>query len=215
MYEIFEKLCTRHSITPYRFCKETGINSSTISTWKKNNSMARPELAKKVCDYFNVSLDYLMGNNFIEDMGHIIREERLEHRITLADLSSESGISVEDLKSYENEDEAIREDILDDITLVLGTSYFELLDKYGLYDEYIPPQFDGDVTAYEKFKKAREKDVMMEKISPFMAKDDTERKLLMVCRKAGNASPEEKEAIIKNFESTIDMYLRAKGIKKE
>ena len=60
MHEIFEKLCEKHGITAYRFCKDTGVNASTISTWKKNNSLAGPELSKKVCDYFNISLDYLM-----------------------------------------------------------------------------------------------------------------------------------------------------------
>lgn len=60
MYEIFEKLLNAHGITAYRFCKDTGVNSSTISTWKKNNSIARPELAKIVCEYFDVSADYLM-----------------------------------------------------------------------------------------------------------------------------------------------------------
>lgn len=54
MYEIFELLCKKYGITPYKFCKSTGINSSTISTWKKNNSPARPELASKVCEYFKV-----------------------------------------------------------------------------------------------------------------------------------------------------------------
>lgn len=47
------------------------------------------------------------------------------------------------------------------------------------------------------------------------AQDDTERRLLMLCRKAGEVSDEEKEAIINQFEATIDMYLKAKGIKKE
>lgn len=60
MYEIFEKLCDLKGITPYKFCKDTGVNSSTISTWKKNNSQCRPELAEKVCTYFGVSHDYLM-----------------------------------------------------------------------------------------------------------------------------------------------------------
>lgn len=49
----------------------------------------------------------------------------------------------------------------------------------------------------------------------YEAKDDTERKLLILCRKAGDVPKEEKEAILRNFESTMDMYLRAKGIKKE
>ena len=47
------------------------------------------------------------------------------------------------------------------------------------------------------------------------AQNDTERRLLMLCRKAGEVSEEEKEAIVNQFEATIDMYLKAKGIKKE
>lgn len=46
-----------------------------------------------------------------------------------------------------------------------------------------------------------------------IAKDDSERKLLMLCRNATNANPEEKEALVKTFESTIDIYLKAKGLK--
>lgn len=47
MYEIFEKLCAKKGITPYRFCKDMGVNSSTISSWKTKGSLVGPELAKK------------------------------------------------------------------------------------------------------------------------------------------------------------------------
>ena len=60
MYEIFELLCNEKGITPYKFCKDTGVSTSTISTWKKKNSQCRPELAEKVCNYFGISHDYLM-----------------------------------------------------------------------------------------------------------------------------------------------------------
>lgn len=66
MYEIFEKLCNAKGITTYRFCKDMSVSSSTISTWKKKQTIARPELAKKVCDYFDVSMDYLMTGKEIE-----------------------------------------------------------------------------------------------------------------------------------------------------
>lgn len=65
MYEIFEKLCDIKGITPYRFGKDMGVNSSTISTWKKKNSLAGPELAEKVCKYFGVTIDFLMGKTDI------------------------------------------------------------------------------------------------------------------------------------------------------
>lgn len=60
MYEIFEKLCKERGITPYRFCKDTGINSSTISTWKNKGSECSPKTAKAVCEYFDISMDFLM-----------------------------------------------------------------------------------------------------------------------------------------------------------
>lgn len=46
-----------------------------------------------------------------------------------------------------------------------------------------------------------------------MARDEHERTLLTLCRNATKANPEDKEALVKNFESTIEMYLKAKGLK--
>lgn len=60
MYEIFEKLCIKFGITPYKFCKDNNVRTSTVSTWKKKNSLVGPELATKICDYFGISMDYLM-----------------------------------------------------------------------------------------------------------------------------------------------------------
>lgn len=60
MYEIFEKLLNKRGITAYRFCKDTGVSTSTISTWKKKNSKIGMELAETISNYFGVSIDYLM-----------------------------------------------------------------------------------------------------------------------------------------------------------
>lgn len=46
-----------------------------------------------------------------------------------------------------------------------------------------------------------------------IAKDETERRLLMLCRNASKANPEEKKNLVDTFESTIDIYLKAKGLK--
>lgn len=60
MYEIFEKLLKGRGITAYRFCKDTGVSTSTISTWKKKNSKIGMGLAETISNYFGVSIDYLM-----------------------------------------------------------------------------------------------------------------------------------------------------------
>lgn len=61
MYEIFEKLLELKGITIYKFCKENEISESTIYTWKRKKSVAKHELAEKVCEYFGVTIDFLMG----------------------------------------------------------------------------------------------------------------------------------------------------------
>lgn len=189
MYEIFEKLCTARGITSYKFCKDTGVNSSTISTWKKNGSLARPELAKKVCDYFDVALDYLMGSSFIEEMGHVLQEERIDQGISQAELASIVKISVKDLNNYESLDEPIREDIFTDITSALGTTYFDLLGKYGIYDEYIPEQFGGNIAKYEAYKKARDMEVTKEAAEL----DDDIR---LISRAAKKMTPENRKKLL-------------------
>lgn len=60
MYEFFEKLLKGRGITAYRFCKDTGVSTSTISTWKKKNSKIGMDLAETISNYFGVSIDYLM-----------------------------------------------------------------------------------------------------------------------------------------------------------
>lgn len=60
MYEIFEKLCAKKNVTPYRVGKATGIATSTFSDWKNGHSTPKQDKLKKIADYFEVSVDYLM-----------------------------------------------------------------------------------------------------------------------------------------------------------
>ena len=60
MYEIFENLCNKNNVTPYRVCKETGLTTATISNWKAGRYTPKQDKLQKIADYFGVSLEYLM-----------------------------------------------------------------------------------------------------------------------------------------------------------
>lgn len=60
MYEIFAKLLEEQGITPYRVYKETGVAQSTLSDWKNGKSTPSAEKLKKIANYLNVSVDYLI-----------------------------------------------------------------------------------------------------------------------------------------------------------
>lgn len=61
MYNIFEQLLAEKGVTVAEVCRATGIRQSTMSNWKKRNNHPSPENAKKIADYFGVSVDYLYG----------------------------------------------------------------------------------------------------------------------------------------------------------
>jgi Helix-turn-helix. len=63
MYEVFKQLLQSYGISAYKFSQDTGISQSTISTWKKKNNVISGDIAKTIADYFNVTVDYLMGIN--------------------------------------------------------------------------------------------------------------------------------------------------------
>ena len=60
MYEVFEQLLQSRGVTPYQVSKATGISQTTLSAWKKRRNILSGELAKKIADYFGVTVDYLM-----------------------------------------------------------------------------------------------------------------------------------------------------------
>lgn len=62
MYEIFEKLLKERSLKTSDVVKGTGLSSTFFTEWKKGKSKL-PNVANliKVADYFDVSLDYLVG----------------------------------------------------------------------------------------------------------------------------------------------------------
>lgn len=60
MYDVFVQLCQSNNVTPYRVAADTGITRSTFTDWKNGRSKPSVTKLKKIADYFNVSLDYLM-----------------------------------------------------------------------------------------------------------------------------------------------------------
>ena len=61
MYERLDKLLQDHGITPYRLAKDLGISQSSLSEWKKGNSIPKYERLAKIASYFNVTVTYLTG----------------------------------------------------------------------------------------------------------------------------------------------------------
>jgi transcriptional regulator with XRE-family HTH domain len=63
MYERLEKLLKERGITPYRLSKDLGISQSSLSEWKRGNSIPKYERLTKIANYFGVPVGYLTGRD--------------------------------------------------------------------------------------------------------------------------------------------------------
>lgn len=62
MYERFNELLKEHNVTAYKVGKDTGISTTTLSEWKNGKYTPKMDKLQKIAKYFDVSVDYLLGN---------------------------------------------------------------------------------------------------------------------------------------------------------
>ena len=63
LYEKIAGLCTDRRITAYKLCTDLGMRNSVISDLKTGRKKGlNAETLSKIADYFDVSVDYLLGN---------------------------------------------------------------------------------------------------------------------------------------------------------
>ena len=59
----FSFLLADRNVTAYRLSKDTGISDSMLARWKSGERLPSLESAIALADYFNVSIDYLVGRD--------------------------------------------------------------------------------------------------------------------------------------------------------
>lgn len=62
MYQKFESLLKARGITAYRVAKDLGLSPTVFSDWKSGKSKPKIEKLKKIADYFEVPIEYFLGN---------------------------------------------------------------------------------------------------------------------------------------------------------
>lgn len=93
MYAVFELLLKVRGISAADFCRDTGIEQSTISNWKTRGNYLKPELAFVVADYFGVSLDYLMRGKLKDGSAPEIKKKEIYALIEAANKADPADIT--------------------------------------------------------------------------------------------------------------------------
>ena len=72
----FNELCLENGASPNGVCKELGFSNATATHWKQGSSPSNNTL-KKIADYFNVSVEYLLGETDIKEKALVNKDAEL------------------------------------------------------------------------------------------------------------------------------------------
>ena len=91
MYEIYQRLLDEKGLKNADVARATGISNMTLSDWKRGKSVPKADKMRKIAEYLNVSVDYLMTGKEVEfitetakrdvlktEMSNIIKEYALK-----------------------------------------------------------------------------------------------------------------------------------------
>ena len=99
MYELLEKLCKDSGISITKLCLDITGSKGNLPTWKKGN--INPVSLLKIADYFNVTVDYLLGrtnypNAIVKSNGYVMKENTIENNSNNGDnIINNSSVSSE------------------------------------------------------------------------------------------------------------------------
>ena len=60
-YDIFKTLCDKKGVSPKRAVLEMGLSNSLATRWKKTGGTPNGETLNRVAEYFDISVDFLLG----------------------------------------------------------------------------------------------------------------------------------------------------------
>ena len=110
MYERIEYLCKENNTTITRLCLEVTGSKGNLPTWKKGN--INPISLMKIADYFNCSVDYLLGRTEKSSSSELTETEQ-ELLSIFAKLTPEQQnrlIGRAEAMAEQNDSEAIKKD---------------------------------------------------------------------------------------------------------
>ena len=169
-WERFQALCKTNRTTPNFVCSQIGKSTATSTHWK-NGSVPNGDVLIKIADYFNISVDYLLGrtdnkaiNPLSADFFRLLLSDRginaikpaLKKRVDAygyENLERDTGLSLMEIKLFLTTDiEAGTKGIakLDLLLGVLETNVYDLLNE-SVDEKHVKYDVDtsGEIAAYK------------------------------------------------------------------
>ena len=85
--DVFKELRLSKNMSQDKIAEELDVSQSLINKWETNQSTPAPEMLEYIADYFNVSVDYLIGRS---------KYKRLESKNELDNILFSKAVELDD-----------------------------------------------------------------------------------------------------------------------
>lgn len=104
----FKKLRQEKNLTQEKLAEKFFLNKSSISRYEQNKQLPEIDLLEKIADFFDVSVDYLLGRVEINstqstEFAHRLKQLRKDSKLTQEELSNKLSSSRSTIAGYETE----------------------------------------------------------------------------------------------------------------
>ena len=131
-----DELCTRHGISANKLCEDIGLSHGTPTKWRAG-AVPRNSTLKKIADYFNVTVDYLLEKNNLSGIMHysvlpiksVIFSEIENGNVSKQEFCKQVGIDDYTLYQWQNNGSFTYLDKLPEIASALGITVDNLIGK--------------------------------------------------------------------------------------
>lgn len=130
LYERISHLSKKQGLSVFDLAEKLGLSRNSVYSWKKSSPKA--ETLEKVADYFNVSVDYLLGRTekkrYYDLTEKDERDIQKELQALIDDLSNADGMAFS--KKDSEMSEATREALIISLENALRIAKIEAKKKY-------------------------------------------------------------------------------------
>ena len=136
-YDLFFDLCRKKGVSPSKACLEMGLSRSLAAKWKNTKQSPSAEVLPKIAAYFDVTVDYLLGNEkkpAAESDGLTAKDRRdiaRELEKMMADLEDQKMLMFDGDPASPEAVESIRN------ALAMGLEYAKKVNK----EKYTPKKY--------------------------------------------------------------------------
>lgn len=81
--EMIKKIRKANGLTQVEFASIFNISNGTIAMWETNKRQPDYDMVVKIANYFNVSIDYLLGRADVPNQNNIELNNKQENKVTL------------------------------------------------------------------------------------------------------------------------------------